>query len=119
MLAPTIIIGDMTAAPTAPDQGGQATSQDHAVRDNIEMLGLVDLTADLEGQPSQFPHQTEAAPSRIDVCYSDPTTSSGRRPNTVASDCDPQAIGSCTSVPPSPTFPPAAARMQTKAYHLA
>ena len=37
------------------------------------MLGLVDLTANLKGQPSHFPHQTEAAPSRIDVCYGDPT----------------------------------------------
>ena len=73
MLAPTIIIGDMNAAPTPADRGGQATPQDHAVRDTIEMLGLVDLTANLEGQPSHFPHQTDAAPSRIDVCYGDPT----------------------------------------------
>ena len=34
----------------------------------------MDLTANLEGQPSHFPHQTNAAPSRIDVCYGDPTT---------------------------------------------
>ena len=38
------------------------------------MLGRVDLTANLEGQSSHFPHQTEAAPSRIDVCYGDPAT---------------------------------------------
>ena len=74
MLAPTVIIGDMNAAPTPADRGGQATPQDQAVRDTIEMLGLVDLTASLEGQPSHFPHQTDAAPSRIDVCYGDPTT---------------------------------------------
>ena len=74
MLAPTIIIGDMNAAPTPADRGRQTTPQDQAVRDTIEMLGLVDLTAHLEGQPSHFPHQTEAAPSRIDVCYGDPTT---------------------------------------------
>ena len=74
MLAPTVIIGDMNAAPTPADRGGQATPQDQAVRDTIEMLGLVDLTANLEGQPSHFPHQTDAAPSRIDVCYGDPTT---------------------------------------------
>ena len=71
---PIIIIGDMNAAPTPADRGGQATPQDHAVRNTIEMLGLVDLTANLEGQPSHFPDQTEAAPSRIDVCYGDPTT---------------------------------------------
>ena len=74
MLAPTVIIGDMNAAPTPADRGGQATPQDQAVRDTIEMLGLLDLTANLEGQPSHFPHQTDAAPSRIDVCYGDPTT---------------------------------------------
>ena len=50
MLAPTIIIGDMNAAPTPADRGGQATTQDHAVCDTIEILGLVDLTANLEGQ---------------------------------------------------------------------
>ena len=74
MLAPTIIIGDMNAAPTPANRGGQATPQDHAVCDTIEMRGLVDLTANLEGQPSHFPHQTDAAPSRIHVCYGDPTT---------------------------------------------
>ena len=31
-------------------------------------------TADLKGQPSNFRNQIEAAPSRIDVCYGDPTT---------------------------------------------
>ena len=69
MLAPTVIIGDMNAPPTPADRGGQATPQDQAVRATIEMLGLVDLTANLEGQSSQFPHQTDAAPSRIDICY--------------------------------------------------
>ena len=49
------------------DGGGQPTPQDHAVRNTIGMLGLADLTANLEGQPSHFPHQTESAPSRIDV----------------------------------------------------
>ena len=52
MLAPTIIIGELNAAPTPADRGGQATIQDHAVRDTIKMPGLVDLTANLEGQPS-------------------------------------------------------------------
>ena len=74
MLAPTIIISNMNAAPRPADRGAQATTQDHAVRDTIEMLGLVTLTANLEGQPSHFPHQADAAPSRIDVCYGAPTT---------------------------------------------
>ena len=73
MLAPTIIIGDMNAAPTRADRGGQATPQDHAVRDTIELPGLVDLTANLEGQPFRLRHQADA-PSRIDVCYGDPAT---------------------------------------------
>ena len=34
----------------------------------------MNLTGNLEGQPSHFSHQTDAAPSRIDVCYGDPTT---------------------------------------------
>ena len=36
MLDPTIIIGDMNAAPAPADRGGPATHQDHAVRDTIE-----------------------------------------------------------------------------------
>ena len=74
LLSPTIIIGDMNAAPTPADQGGQARPQDHAVRDTIKMLRLMDLMANLEGQPSHFSHQTEAAPSRTDVCHGNPTT---------------------------------------------
>ena len=74
IIAPAIIIGDMNAATSRADRGGQATPQDHAACDTIEMQGLVDLTANLEGQPSHFCHQTDAAPSRIDVCYGDPTT---------------------------------------------
>ena len=74
MLAPTIIISDMNTAPTLADGGGHATPPDHAVRDTVKMLGLVDLTADLEAQPSDFPNQTEAAPSCINVCYGHPTT---------------------------------------------
>ena len=73
-LAPTIIIGHINTAPTLADRGGQATSRDHTVRNTIEVLVLVDLTANLEGQPSHFPHQTEAAPSRIEICYGNLTT---------------------------------------------
>ena len=62
MLAPTIIIGDLNAAPIPADGGGQAIARDHAVCDTNDMLKLVDLTAGLEGQPSHFPHETEAAP---------------------------------------------------------
>ena len=74
MPAPIIIIGGTNAAPTPADQGGQAKPQDHVVRDTINILGLVDLAAHLEGKPSHFPHQTEVTPSCIDVCYGNPTT---------------------------------------------
>ena len=70
----TIIIGDMNTAPTPADRGGHSTLPDHAVSSTIEMLGLLDLTANQEGQLSYFPHQTEDGPSRIDVCNGDPTT---------------------------------------------
>ena len=116
MLAPTVIIGDMNAAPTPADRGGQATPQDQAVRDTIEMLGLVDLTASLEGQPSHFPHQTDAAPSRIDVCYGDPTTIIRAEARYGPLPLEPQAIAPCTSASPSSTFPPAPQKMRTKAY---
>ena len=74
MLTPTIIIGDMNAAPNRADRGGQPTPEDRAVCYTIEMLGLADLTANLESQTSHFPHQTNAAPSCMDVCYGNPTT---------------------------------------------
>ena len=117
MLAPTIIIGDMNAAPSQADQGGQATPQDHAVRDTIEMLGLVEMTANLEAQPSHFPHRTEAAPYRIDVCYGDPTTIIQAQARYGPSRWDPRTIGPCVSASPFPTFPPAPQSMRPKAYH--
>ena len=74
MLAPTTIIVDVNATPTPADRRGQTTPQDHGVKDTSDMLRLVDLTASLEGQSSHLPHQTEATPSLIDVCYGDPRT---------------------------------------------
>ena len=117
MLAPTVIIGDMNAAPTPADRGGQATPQDQAVRDTIEMLGLVDLTASLEGQPSHFPHQRMPPHPASTYAMATPPPSSERRPDMDPSRWDPQAIAPCTSASPSPTFPPAPQKMRTKAYH--
>ena len=74
MLAATIIISAMNAAHAPADCGGQATAQNDSVWDNIDMLGLGDLTAGLEGQTSDLAHQNEAAPSRINVCYGEPAT---------------------------------------------
>ena len=116
MLAPTIIIGDMNAAPSPADRGGQATPQDHAVCDTIEMLGLVDLTANLEGQPSHFPHQTDAAPSRVDVCYDDPTTIIRAEARYGPLPLGPTGHSPLHIRPTIPTFLPAPQRMRTKAY---
>ena len=117
MLTPSIIIGDMNAAPTPADRGGQATPQDHVVRDTIEMLGLVDLTANLEGQPSHFPHQTEAAPSRSVAFYGDPTTIIGAKAR-----YGPLPLGPTGHRPlhmrlTIPNLPARPQRMRTKAYH--
>ena len=57
MLAPTVIIGDMNAAPTPADRGGQATPQDQAVRDTIEILGLVDFPLPPPNRCSPIPHR--------------------------------------------------------------
>ena len=74
LLAPTIIIGDLNAAPTDDDRTGPPTATDIAVRDAMHQLGLTDLTAGLTGTPSHYPHQAGTHPSRIDTCYGDPTT---------------------------------------------
>ena len=71
LLAPTIIIGDLNAAPTDDDRTGPPTTTDTAVRDAMHQL---DLTAGLPGTPSHYPHQTDTHPSRIDTCYGNPTT---------------------------------------------
>ena len=117
MLAPTIIIGDMSAAPTQADRGRQATCQDHFVRDTIDMLRRVDLTADFEGQSSHFPHQTEAAPSCINVCYGDPTTIIRVEAPYGPLPLRPTGNSPCISASPSSTFPQAPKRMRNKAYH--
>ena len=74
LLAPTIIIGDLNAAPTDDDRTGPPTATDTAVQDAMHQLGLTDLTAGLPGTPSHYPHQAGTHPSRIDTCYGDPTT---------------------------------------------
>ena len=74
LLAPTIIIGDLNAAPTYDDRTGPPTATDTAVRDAMHQLGLTNVTAGLTGTPSHYPHQAGTQPSRIDTCYGDPTT---------------------------------------------
>ena len=74
LLAPTIIIGDLNAAPTDNDCTDPPTATDIAVRDAMHQLALPDLTAGLTSTPSDYPHQAGTLPSRIDTCYIDPTT---------------------------------------------
>ena len=74
LLAPTIIIGNLKAAPTDDDRTGPPTATDIAVRDAMHQLSLTDLTTGLAGIPSHYPHQAGANPSRIDTGYRDPTT---------------------------------------------
>ena len=74
LLAPTIIKGDLNAAPTDDDCTGPPTATDIAVRDAMHQLGLTDVTAGLAGAPSHYLHEAGSHPSRIDTCYGDPTT---------------------------------------------
>ena len=53
MMGLTVIIGDFNAAPTMEDRGGRPTPEDTAVKVAIQHPGLQDLTASLQGQPSQ------------------------------------------------------------------
>ena len=74
LLAPTIIIRDLNAAPTDNNRTGPLTATDIAVRDAMHQLGLTDLPAGLTGTPSHYPHQAGTHPSRINTCYGAPTT---------------------------------------------
>ena len=74
LLAPTIIMGDLNAAPTDDNRTGPPTATDTAVWDAMHQLGLSDLTVGLTGTPSHYPQQAGTHPSRIDTCYGDPTT---------------------------------------------
>ena len=74
LLGPTIIIGNLNAAPTDDDRTGPPTATDIAVRDAMQQLGLTDLTARPTGTPSHYPHQAGTHPSRIDTCHGDQAT---------------------------------------------
>ena len=52
LLAPTIIIGDLNAAPTDDDRTSPPTATDIAVWAAMHQLGLTNLTAGLTGTPS-------------------------------------------------------------------
>ena len=67
-----VIIGDFNAAPSMDDRGGRQTPEDTAVQMAMQPMGLQDLTASLQGQPSHRPPQPGSTDSRIDLCYADP-----------------------------------------------
>ena len=74
LLAHTIIIGDLNAAPTDNNCTGPPTAIDVAVRGAVHQLGLTYQTAGLTGTSSHWPHHAGTLPSRIDTCYGDWTT---------------------------------------------
>ena len=55
LLAPTIIIRDLNAAPTDDDRTGPHTATDKAVRDAMHQLSLTDLLAGLAGTSPPLP----------------------------------------------------------------
>ena len=71
MMKPTVIIGDLNAAPSADDRGGRQLPEHTAVHMAMQHMGLQDLTASLQGQPSHQPPQPGSADSPIDLCYAD------------------------------------------------
>ena len=71
MMGLTVIIRDFNAAPSADDRGGRQTPEDTAVQKAMQHMGLQDLTASLQGQPSHRPPLSGSADSRIDLCYAD------------------------------------------------
>ena len=73
LLAPTIIISNLNAAPTDYDRTSAPTATDIAVWDAMHQLGLTDPTTGLTGTSSLYAHQAGTHPSRIDTCYGDAT----------------------------------------------
>ena len=74
LLARTIIIGNLNAAPTNDDRTSPPTATNIAVRDAMHQLGLTKLTAGLTRTPSHYSHQAGTHSPRIDTCHGDPTT---------------------------------------------
>ena len=96
LLAPTIVIGDLNAAPTDDDRTDPPTATDMAVRDAMNPLGLTDLPAGPTGAPSHYPHQAGNHPPGINASTRQPTGTSCRR----ARAADPSI-----STSSSPTYP--------------
>ena len=118
MLAPTVIIGDMNAAPTPADRGGQAATPGPSSPRHHRNAGARGPNSQPRRPtiPLPPPNGCRPIPHRR-MLWRPPPPSSERRPDMDPSRWDPQAIAPCTSASPSPTFPPAPQKMRTKAYH--
>ena len=68
MTGPTVIRGDLNAAPSKADRGGRQTPEDTAVQRAMQHMGLQNLTAPLRSQPPHRPPQPGSTVSRIDLC---------------------------------------------------
>ena len=68
LLATTIIIGNLSTAPTDNNRPGPPTATNIAVRDAMHQLGPTNLAAGLSGTPSHYPHQAGTHPSCIHRC---------------------------------------------------
>ena len=117
LLAPTIIIGHLNAAPTDDDRTGPPTATDIAVWDAMHQLCLTDLTPGLTGTPSHYPHQAGTHPSRIDTCWgTQPRCASTKQP-TGTSRPQARATDPSTSTSSSPTYPHLRPPYQTTRSH--
>ena len=65
LLAPTIIIGDLNAAPTDDDRNGPPGASDIAVRNAMHQLGFTHLTTGLTGTPSHYPYKLATTPPAL------------------------------------------------------
>ena len=117
LLAPTIIIGDLNAAPTDDDRTGPPTATDIAVRDAMHQLGLTDLTAGLTGTPCHYPHRAGTHPSRTDTCYGDQPRCASTKQPTGTSRPQAWATDPSTSTSSSPTYPHPRPPCQTTPSH--
>ena len=118
MLAPTVIIGDMNAAPTParPRRTGHTPGPSSPRHHRNAGARGPDQPASKANHPTSPTKRMPPHPAST-YAMATPPPSSERRPDMGPSRWDPQAIAPCTSASPSPTFPPAPQKMRTKAYH--
>ena len=72
MMGSVVIVGDFNVAPSVDDCAGRQTPEDTALQMAMQHMGLQDVTASLQGQPSHRPPEPGSADSRINLRYEDP-----------------------------------------------